>query len=338
VTLASEPAPAAASSHPGRLGAGASVWALLAAALLLFLFFGEASERTLFWNAFFDAGHVPLFGLLSLAALRLMRARFPTLAPSRAWWTSFGLMLVTGVATELLQVFQSNRDASVGDLARDAAGAGAFLLGAAVFPRVAGGSSWAVTPRARRIAVAVSALLLLVSGFELAHAVAILAARRASLPTLYALDGSWWERHLVRPGASTLTPHARPRQLPEGFVEPLARLDLKPALYPGVSLDEPYPDWRAYHRLAFTVVSDLDAPLKLTIRVHDAAHDQRYADRFNRTLTIAPGVNRIVIPLDDIRTAPDRREMDLSRIRGIVIFGYQLATPARVFLGPLRLE
>ena len=88
----------------------------------------------------------------------------------------------------------------------------------------------------------------------------------------------------------------------------------------------------------FTVVSDLDEPLRVTIRVHDAAHDQRYEDRFNRTLTIAPGVNRFEIRLDDIRTAPDRREMDMSRIRGVVIFAYRLAASTHVFLGPLQLE
>jgi hypothetical protein len=86
-----------------------------------------------------------------------------------------------------------------------------------------------------------------------------------------------------------------------------------------------------------TVVSDLDAPLPLVLRVHDASHDQRYADRFNRLLLIHPGVNRIVIPLDDVRRAPDRREMDMTRIRGIMLFAYRLAEPTHVFIGPIRL-
>jgi hypothetical protein len=123
-----------------------------------------------------------------------------------------------------------------------------------------------------------------------------------------------------------------------GFSEPLTRLDIKPALYPGVTIDEPSPDWRGYHRLVFSVVSDLEAPLNLTIRVHDALHDQRYSDRFNRTLKIVPGVNRVVIPLDDIRQAPGERQMDMARIRGIVIFGHRPPAPTHVFLGPLRLE
>ncbi len=105
-----------------------------------------------------------------------------------------------------------------------------------------------------------------------------------------------------------------------------------------MAFDEPYPDWRGYRRLLVTIVSDLDAPLSLVIRVHDAAHDQRSKDRFNRSLTIAPGVNRFSIALDDIERAPDRRRMDMRRIRGVLIFGYNLKAPTHVYLGALRLE
>jgi hypothetical protein len=316
-----------------------TIWALLAVALLVSLFFGGAPERTMLWDAVFDAGHVSLFGLLSVAALRLVRGSFPGLAPGRTWWTALGGVAVLGAVTEALQAFQPNREPSFADYARDLAGAGAFLLVAAARPRLSGGPSWISSAKGRRAAVATAVVVLLVSGFQLGATVAVLAARRAAMPTLAALDGSWWERRIVRAADhSALTPNTRPARLPAAFSEPLARLDLELSVYPGVHLDEPYPDWRGYQRLAFTVVSDLDAPLTLVIRVHDAHHDLRHQDRFNRTLTIAPGVNRVAIPLDDIRTAPDRREMDLSRIRGIIIFADRPAAPTHVFLGRLRLE
>jgi hypothetical protein len=105
-----------------------------------------------------------------------------------------------------------------------------------------------------------------------------------------------------------------------------------------VAFDEPYPDWSGHLRLVFTIVSDLDAPLRLVVRVHDAAHDQRGKDRFNRSLTVSPGVNRFAISLDDIRRAPDRREMDMRRIRGIILFAYRLNAPTHVYLGAWRLE
>ena len=122
------------------------------------------------------------------------------------------------------------------------------------------------------------------------------------------------------------------------MAEPLARLDLKPGAYPGIGIVEPHPDWSGYRRLVITIVSDLDAPLPVAIRVHDLAHDQRYEDRFNRALTVEPGVNRFAIALDDIRHAPDRREMDMRHIRGVLLFAYRRTLPTRVYLGPIRLE
>jgi hypothetical protein len=38
----------------------------LFAGLLLFLFFGDPPERSRFWQAFFDAGHTALFGVIAL--------------------------------------------------------------------------------------------------------------------------------------------------------------------------------------------------------------------------------------------------------------------------------
>jgi hypothetical protein len=317
---------------------GIAPCALLVAALLLFLVFGDVPERTLFWNELFDAGHAPLFGLLALIALRLLLAFRPEMSPRGRWGSAFGLTMALAVVTELVQTFQANREPSFEDLARDLAGVAAFLLVAAGVPRLASGVSWATTRRRRLAAIAVAVVLLAVSGWQVAVTCAALAQRRAAMPTLFRFDGAWWERHFIRPGASRLTPGARPPCPRDGYSEPLARLDLQPGLYPGISIDEPYPDWRGYRRLVFTVVSDLDEPVRITIRVHDSRHDQRYEDRFNRTLTIAPGVNRFAIRLDDIRAAPDRREMDMGRIRGVVLFGYRLAAPTHVFLGPLRLE
>jgi VanZ family protein len=313
-------------------------WFLLAAALLFVLFFGDAPERTIFWDAFFDVGHVPLFGLLAVAVLRVIRARHPEMPASRAWRHAFLLVLAAGVATELIQHFQPNREPSLEDLARDAAGAAAFLLVAAAWPAVGGGETPVSSRRGRVAAVAVAVALVTLAGAALASTVAVLVERDRSMPVLASFDGSWWERRLIRPGSSVLTPGGRPANLSPAFREPLARLDLKPGTYPGVRIDEPCPDWRGYQRLVFTIVSDLDAPFRLTIRVHDARHDQRTSDRFNRALAIAPGVNRFAIPLDEIRLAPDRREMDMSRIRGIIIFGYRLDAPMHVFISPLRLE
>jgi VanZ family protein len=336
---APDPLPSAAVSRDGRPGARLWIWALVAAALLSVLAFGNAPAKTMLWDAVFDAGHVPLFGLLSLAVLRMLRAHVPGVAPRHAWFAAFAITAAIGIVTELLQNFQPNREPSFADFARDLAGAATVLLTAAVVSPVSGGPSWLVRRRDKRVALGVALVILLASGAQVAAALGVVAARWSALPMLYAFDGSWSERGRVTTADhSTLTPRARPARVPSDFAEPLARLDMTASTYPGIRLSEPYPDWRDYRELAFTVVSDLDVPQTIVIRIDDMLHDQRSEDRFNRALRIAPGVNHVVIALDDVRTAPDRREMDMSRIRGIIIFAYQPPAPTHVFLGPLRLQ
>ena len=349
--------PADEARRPARHWLAAEI--LLLVALLLYLGFGDVPERTRFWYALFDAGHAPLFGVIALVVRRLVSRADRSSGRVRVTAIAFVATLALAAAGEVFQLFQASREVSLADFLRGGAGAGAFLLLAAAADR---GREAGSTPRrttaGRLLAVLTAMVLLAATVGELAFTSAIYFARRRAFPTLFALDGSWWERRLIATGRNNLTPGRAPAAIDSApdaadatpgasgaaagtvgaAAAQLTRLDLRPGLYPGLTFDEPYPDWRGYQRLVFTVVSDLSAPLELTIRVHDARHDQRYADRFNRRLTIVPGANRIAIPIDDIRRAPDRREMDLGRIRGIVLFAYRLRQPAHLYLGPLRLE
>jgi VanZ family protein len=325
-------------SEPGSRRAAAAGWALLLVVLLLLLAFGAAPERSMFLDALFDAGHTPLFGGVALAVLGLLRARAPGASDWPLRQRAFLLTVAIGAVTEVLQVFQASREPSLVDFVRDAAGAAAFLL--LLRPRrpVRGTDRLPPVLRHQWMAVSAGVLLLAASAANLGLTTAAYVARNRAMPALAAFDGAWWERWFVETQDSSLTAHARPPGLDASSVGPLARLDLKPGAYPGIRIAEPHPDWSGYRVLAITIVSDLDAPLPIAIRVHDAAHDQRYEDRFNRVLTVAPGVNRFSIALDDIRQAPDRREMDMRRIRGVLLFAYRRTRPTHVYLGPIRLE
>lgn len=316
---------------------GAVVWALALAGLLGFMVFGRVPDHTLFWENFYHAGHVPLFGLVAVSVLGLLQARGRSLAEPRTWWTAFAVAVALGAATELLQLVQPGRDASVWHFLRDVAGAASFLLVVATFGWM-GGRGSLIRSASRRWAAAIGvALMLGAAGFDLAATVVLYGERDMALPTLFALDGSWRERPFVETRQSVLTPRARPADAAAGIDEPLARLDLRPGTYPGLALEEPYPDWRRARSLELTFYSDLDRPLPLVIRVNDARHDNRYADRFNRQILIRPGWSRVVIPLEDVRRAPDRRRMDMRRIRQIILFAYRLSAPTHVYIGPIRL-
>jgi hypothetical protein len=63
-------------------------------------------------------------------------------------------------------------------------------------------------------------------------------------------------------------------------------------------------------------------PLALTLRVHDLAHDNQASDRFNRNLLLAGSRRQILVTeLDEIERAPVGRQIDLSRIAGVIVFG-----------------
>jgi len=58
----------------------------------------------------------------------------------------------------------------------------------------------------------------------------------------------------------------------------------------------------------------------LNIRINDVQHTQEYSDRFNRCFTVHPGINKIIIPLDNVINAPLGRKMDMNHIQTICVF------------------
>jgi VanZ family protein len=315
--------------------------------LLLALVFGDAPERTLFWRTLFNAGHAPLFGVLALLIRHAIAGRGPAVLRGHASATAFVLAMALGVAGEAVQMLQPGREVSVDDVLRNAAGAAAFLLLRAAWVRRA--AEGARARRTRMFSTVAAVALLLAAGARLAWIAAVYVARNRELPTLTRFDGSFWERELIWTQRSRLTP-ARPADGgaqsskdvngPAETFDPaaFARLDLRPDLYPGISIDEPYPDWNGYRSLVLTIASDLAEPFSLVIRIHDAEHNHQFGDRFNKRLVIQPGVNRIVIPIEEIRQGPERRQMDTTRVRNIMLFAHQLQQPTHVFLGPITLE
>jgi hypothetical protein len=310
---------------------------VLTAGLVLALEYITEPEQTIVWKTLFDLGHAPLFGIVALQLRKLVVAvRGPAPERQRSL-EAFILAVGVGIATEIVQLFQPGRDASASDVVRDAAGAAAFLL-----VRHAARSAPGTPPggqRPRRAALLTAAFLLLAAvGAPFIVAMALYRERDNAMPTLYALDGSWWERRLISGRHARLVP-ASAGVHPDGAAGfPLTRLELEPGKYAGLVFSEPYPNWSGYTRLAFTIRSDLATPITLTLRIHDLGHNQRYEDRFNRDITVTPGEHQVTIGLDEIGHAPKGRQLDLTRIRGIVLFAYRLDRPAHIYLGSLRLK
>lgn len=284
---------------------GAAV--LLCAALV----FVEPPEQTLFWGAVFDAGHPLMFGAFALLVLVLVsqwRGR-----GIGSYLLAFGVSLGLGIASELLQVLGST-DASAGDVLRDAVGITALLLCRAGLDR-----------KGRRRA----GLLLLAGAIFFSAYVPIIATMRAyaqrdaAFPVIFNFDAPWQQRFLEKNRCD---------------VGPRGRLVLQPGDYPGIVIEEPYPDWNGWKQLTFRVSSSLPRPVSLVVRIDDAHHNNQFSDRFNRAFTIGPGDNAISIPIADIAAAPKTRTFDLAHVRRIFLFVPALKESVTLDVSEVRLE
>ena len=73
--------------------------------------------------------------------------------------------------------------------------------------------------------------------------------------------------------------------------------------------------------------------------MHDLHHDQRYNDRFNRTLHVPPLTRTVLrIPIADIQSGPQARSMDLQRIVDYLLFRSSESQVGQMYVGRVWLE
>jgi VanZ family protein len=282
------------------------------AACLALLHFLELPADTRFLRELVSTGHTLVFGLIALLVLALHQSR-----DSKAYLGAFIFTLTLGVISEFLQIF-SLRDASLGDLVRDAIGAALFLSLAAL---------WHRKNRRARSFVALGAVAVLSLSAGIAPLVLLArdyAGRDAAFPELCCFTGEW-EQHFVQTDSVEVQRAAPPsREGEAGWM----RLRFFPAKWPGVTIDEPYPDWSDYEALSFKIYSANPVSLALVLRVEDSDHNGDYYDRFNCNLNIGPGLNSFQLPISEIVDAPSNRPMSFRHMRRVLLFA---AEPPRSF-------
>lgn len=91
--------------------------------------------------------------------------------------------------------------------------------------------------------------------------------------------------------------------------------------WPGLTVDEPASDWRGYRALVLDVANPMDEPMELQFRVNDDAHDNRWEDRYNSWLLLPPRTRRsFAFPVDEMRRAPQGREMQMDKVGKVIVF------------------
>lgn len=299
-----------------RQGLDASQLLRLFALVCALIAFNDIDSNDRLSTALKDWGHVVVFFLASAMVLHQFRywidrhhLRLTSLA---------ALCLGIGAGIELIQPW-FGRDRSLIDLTYDAVGiSAAVLLYLANHRR-----TWTL----RGIAIT---LLTLSVAIPATYGTMAL-ARTFSVPYLAGFE-YFWEQEIWRPNE-----HSSARIEPNPAGGHWLRVDMGIGPYPGVSLPEIHRDWRDYNTLALRVFSPQTQSLTLTLRIHDAQHNNDYDDRLNQRLSIQPGINDLVINLNDVASAPKNRRMDLSQIQSLMLFVVSPKQPLTVYVDEIRL-
>ena len=280
-----------------------------------------------------NAGHIPLFGFVALAMLAIIRS---------AWSKSqnhllacYGLAFVAagslGAGTELMQYF-GPRDADLWDLLRDLVGAFSFLAIFATYDRhqtkLPGMDSAKV-----RTALRWTGISLLTLGFS---SVMLWSAaffyRNTQMPVICNFD-SYLHTRFVRLQNATLEPVSEIDGLGEGAV-----LTLEMGKYPGLSLEDVYPDWTGYDSLIIEINSLSDSIIMVSLRIDDLHHDGAYEDRYTGRFELTPGANRIAISLFDVKHGPNQRLQDMQQIASMWIYGDTTSSGTKLLMQRISLK
>jgi hypothetical protein len=304
-------------------------------------------EGTILWSALVDAGHVPLFSLIALSVLYacFSLANHGGRGRWRFYLAAMAISTALGATSEVIQHYTGG-DASVGDLVRDVLGAAAALLLALAFqwqPAPANaGEARAASPAPGRIAwrllCALLAMTLLGAGFFRAASVAIARVQRdAAFPRICDFQHHW-EDTFIETRDAELTRTPPPRGWNRGLAGSVGRLTFRRTKYPQILIHEPCPDWSHYDRIVFEVYSELPAPVRLSLRIDDAESGNDYGSQYNAPLKIHPGANEISIPLRELRRGPRGGQMDLRRMRLILLLAGDPPEPFTLYVDAFRLE
>jgi len=306
----------------------------------LSLLFIPVPSHTFLSKAVNNFAHVPLFGLVAILLLKGARMIFPTSSrsPMQAYIVAMLGVLMLALFTEALQSLSATRQAEVSDILHDLVGAACGLALFLTYDQQVSRkwAQWRQFPRNAILRICV--LLLLGAMFQPVVVWAYAYWDRASrFPSLLQFSSDW-EMKFVQTSDSELQVVVPPEGWKQSAKNKVGQVVFHPKTYPGMRIDEPYPDWRGYTSFQLDVFSELPNPQSMAIRIDDLHHNNEYSDRFNKAITVSPGLNHIQIPLEDIRQAPVGRELDLNAIKMVLLFAVNPPEKFTLYLDNIRLE
>ncbi|MBC8441306.1 MAG: hypothetical protein H8D87_16655 [Deltaproteobacteria bacterium] len=115
------------------------------------------------------------------------------------------------------------------------------------------------------------------------------------------------------------------------------KLELYPSSYPGLSPALKHHDWRGYQALFFEVYNPSPEMVSLVLRIDDKKDALEFSDRYNKSLKLLSGANKMKIPLDSLKTSGTERPLELKNIYRFMVFMSQPDKKYVLYLDYFRL-
>jgi hypothetical protein len=108
--------------------------------------------------------------------------------------------------------------------------------------------------------------------------------------------------------------------------------------YPGIDFQKLRTDWSKSKILRMDVFNCSPEQVKFHIRIDDHKSGWEYANRFDTTFALKPGMNNISVPTEAIRTNIHSRPLHLKKIKRMIVFIPHNDKTRELYLDNIRLE
>ncbi|PWK52871.1 VanZ family protein [Pleionea mediterranea] len=307
--------------------------------LLAMLFMGgpDISESRLL-NELWQTGHFFLFALLIISITQLPVFKQASFLALLCWSLVFSVVL--GGLTEVIQLL-IGRDFEMMDIANDALGG---ITGAIIVQLFRQSRYW------HKLVLTLPSILLAFVGTQNFWLTVIDESHmKKSFPVLadfsHQTELTRWHYQsallsLYRAEDKAGNTGANG---PEAYRHKSQQLKalFQPSKSPTITLKELIPDWRNARFFQFSVYNTTSTSLQLTVKVSDKLHAKNYYafnDRYNKTLTLQPGWNHHSIDLNEIKTSPATRAMQMDNIDSVSWYLHQPKSPVLLYFDDIKLS
>ena len=310
---------------PGvRRGPGARRAVLYAATLLFFgALLGIESPSRLFEKALWDVRYVLIFGFGALIVLELTALLGRRWIRKRSLYYAIALVMTSAVVL-VLRAFDGGPELA----ARDIIGLTGLLLLSASLDKPLRREHYWLRGWPRRVTEVLGLLMVLGTLYPLLVAGTYYAGRAGAFPIVVDLASDWQEPFIEVERAELFRgkgPDLWPRRA--GRTVAVLFFDGTPG--GGVTVSEPYRDWRDFDELSMHFYSKAKVPVQMTLRLSDRTPVQPREERVDWPLTVMPGANDFRLDIEALSRTPSGREMRMSTLRR---FGLYLEEPTAPFL------